>query len=93
LSEHKDHCEASLDSIHVGDCLDVMKSLPDDHVDLVICSPPYEDARTYGIEFKLVITTNKTLGEIAGLYDDRIADRIAAGTVVNFKGKSRRRRG
>ncbi len=27
--------------------------LADDSVDLVFCSPPYEDARTYGIDFRL----------------------------------------
>lgn len=37
----------------VGDCLEVMKRMPDNSVDLVFCSPPYEDARTYGIGFKL----------------------------------------
>lgn len=33
-----------------GDCLDVMKKLPDNSVDLVVTSPPYADARahTYG---------------------------------------------
>ncbi len=36
--------------IHCGDCLDVMKSLPDDCIDLIVTSPPYADARvhTYG---------------------------------------------
>ena len=38
----------------------------------------------------LVITSNKSLAEIATLYDDRIADRLAAGTVVKFEGRSRR---
>ena len=36
-----------------GDCLDVMGRFPDRHFDLVFGSPPYEDARTYGIDFKL----------------------------------------
>lgn len=36
-----------------GDCLDVLRTLPDDSVDLVFCSPPYEAARTYGIGFSL----------------------------------------
>lgn len=36
-----------------GDCLEVMKKLPDKSVDLVFCSPPYEAARTYGIDFNL----------------------------------------
>lgn len=36
-----------------GDCLDRMKEIPDGYCDLVICSPPYEDARTYGIGIDL----------------------------------------
>lgn len=36
-----------------GDCLEVMRAMPDQCVDLVFCSPPYEAARTYGIDFKL----------------------------------------
>ena len=36
-----------------GDCLDLMRQMPDDSVDLVFCSPPYEAARTYGIGFDL----------------------------------------
>lgn len=36
-----------------GDCLDLLKSMETDSVDLVFTSPPYEDARTYGIDFKL----------------------------------------
>lgn len=39
-----------LDRIIQGDCLQVLKTLPDDCVDLVITSPPYADnrKRTYG---------------------------------------------
>ena len=36
-----------------GDCLEVTPAWPDNCVDLVFCSPPYEDARTYGIDFNL----------------------------------------
>ena len=36
-----------------GDCLDLLRALPDDSVDLVFCSPPYEAARAYGIGFNL----------------------------------------
>lgn len=35
----------------LGDCLDVMRGMPTDSVDLVITSPPYSSARTYGIGF------------------------------------------
>jgi DNA modification methylase len=34
-----------------GDCLEVLRSLDADSVDLVMTSPPYEDRRTYGIDF------------------------------------------
>lgn len=34
-------------TIYSGDCLDVMRTWPDGCVDLVVCSPPYEDARLY----------------------------------------------
>lgn len=37
--------------ILTGDSLAYLKMLPDECVDLVFCSPPYEDARTYGIGF------------------------------------------
>lgn len=40
-------------TIICGDCLEVMKDWPDKCVDLVFGSPPYEDARTYGMDFKL----------------------------------------
>jgi site-specific DNA-methyltransferase (adenine-specific) len=36
-----------------GDCLHVLQSIPDGYVDLAFGSPPYEDARTYGIDFNL----------------------------------------
>lgn len=41
------------DSIIRGDCLGVMRKMPPRYVDLVFGSPPYEDCRTYGIDFNL----------------------------------------
>ena len=40
-------------TIFEGDCLEVLRRMPDDSVDLVFCSPPYEDLRSYGIDFRL----------------------------------------
>jgi hypothetical protein len=37
----------------LADCLDWMRSQPDNSVDLVFGSPPYEASRTYGIDFNL----------------------------------------
>ena len=39
--------------LYCGDMLDILKDHPDKSVDLCFCSPPYENARTYGMEFKL----------------------------------------
>jgi hypothetical protein len=45
-------CELSARVIH-ADTLEWCKTQQDNSVDAVICSPPYEDARTYGIGFNL----------------------------------------
>lgn len=41
---------SSCSTLYLGDCLDVLRALPDNHVDLVMTSPPYADQRksTYG---------------------------------------------
>ncbi len=36
-----------LNKIHCGSCVDVMKQLPDDSIDLTVTSPPYDNLRTY----------------------------------------------
>ena len=38
--------------LRLGDCLQIMQEMEDQSVDLVLGSPPYEDLRTYGINFK-----------------------------------------
>lgn len=35
------------------DCLEVLRGMQNDSVDLVFCSPPYEDCRTYSIDFSM----------------------------------------
>lgn len=44
----------SLWSCEQADALDFLRALPDDSVDLLFTSPPYELARTYGIGEKMV---------------------------------------
>jgi site-specific DNA-methyltransferase (adenine-specific) len=34
-------------TLYLGDCLQVMKSIPDEFVDLTVTSPPYDNLRTY----------------------------------------------
>ena len=38
-------------TLHLGDCIDVMHTLPDASVDLTVTSPPYDNLRTYGKDF------------------------------------------
>ena len=38
----------NINKIYQGDSLTLLKQLPDNHVDLVITSPPYSDLKTYG---------------------------------------------
>lgn len=42
-----------MNQVYHGDCLEIMRGMEDDSVDMVMCSPPYENARSYGIEFSL----------------------------------------
>jgi hypothetical protein len=39
--------------IEQADCLEWLRAQESDSVDLILCSPPYEAARTYGIDFNL----------------------------------------
>ena len=36
-----------LNKIHHGDCLELMKDIPDNTIDLTVTSPPYDNLRTY----------------------------------------------
>ncbi len=45
--------ELPINKIVCGDCLEILRGMDDSSVDLIFCSPPYEDVRTYDIGFKL----------------------------------------
>jgi len=48
-----------LNKIHVENCLDTMQRMPDNLVDLVITSPPYDDLRSYNgysFDFEAIAT-------------------------------------
>lgn len=42
-----------MNTILTDDCLPILKGMPDNSADLVFTSPPYENARSYGIDFNL----------------------------------------
>lgn len=43
----------NLDRIHLGDCLEMLRSLPDECVDLVVSSPPYNIGKEYEVRREL----------------------------------------
>ena len=42
-----------LDIIHTGDCLKILKTLPDDTVHCCVTSPPYYALRDYGMDAQI----------------------------------------
>jgi DNA modification methylase len=48
-------------TMHVGDCIDVMRSMPANSVDCVVTSPPYWGLRDYGVDGQIGL--EPTLGE------------------------------
>lgn len=47
--------------LYLGDCLDILKNVLDESIDLVLTSPPYDDLREYkGFAFN----SKKTIGEL-----------------------------
>lgn len=49
-----------------GDCLDLLRAMPDASVDLVFTSPPYEAARTIDVRESQVELTKRRLAEATG---------------------------
>lgn len=49
-----------LNNIYKGDCIDLMKQLPENYIDLTVTSPPYDDLRKYnGYTFNFEETANE----------------------------------
>lgn len=69
----------------LGDCFDVLKSLPDNSIDLIVTSPPYADQRksTYG-----GISPNQYVGWFLPIADELLRVLHPKGTfVLNIKEK------
>jgi len=49
----KRYTTIQLDIIHTGDCLKILKTLPDDSVHCCVTSPPYYALRDYGMEAQI----------------------------------------
>lgn len=61
-----------LNKIYQGDTLEVLKTFPDESVDMVITSPPYYCLRDYGIagQIGLEKTYQEYLGKLIAIFDE-----------------------
>lgn len=77
------------DYIKQGNCLELMKELPDNSIDLVITSPPYDDLRCYNskIDLKSIISELFRTLKDGGVVVWNVNDRIKNGskTLSSFK--------
>lgn len=42
------HFKTELGALYIGDCLDILREIPDESIDLVVTSPPYDRQPKYG---------------------------------------------
>lgn len=75
--------------LRCGDCLEIMKNIPDNSIDLVVTSPPYDDLRDYNseINFTEVIKQLYRVVKDGGVVIWNVNDRIKNGskTLTSFK--------
>ncbi len=76
-----------LNKITVGNCVDLMKDLPDESIDLVVTSPPYDNLRSYkGYDFDFekiagqLFRIIKPGGVIVWVVGDAVVDGSETGT-------------
>lgn len=74
-----------------GDCMEVMKSMPDQSVDLIIGSPPYEDARLYlegGKDLGIALQTEEWVKWRVKIFKESL--RVCKGLVAYVVGHGKR---
>ena len=76
-----------IDTIVIGDCLDVIRQMPDGCVDLVVTSPPYWDLKDYGVEGQIGYgqTLDQYLDQVTSVISE--CHRLASWVVVNIGDK------
>ena len=80
-----------LNKIHHGDCLELMKDIPDNTIDLTVTSPPYDNLRSYnGFSFnfegvaKELYRATKNGGVVVWVVGDSY-DKKGSETLTSFK--------
>lgn len=72
-----------LNEIHVESCLDTMKRMPDEFVDLVVTSPPYDNLRTYNgysFDFESIAAELFRVTKLGGVVVWVVGDAVLKGT-------------
>lgn len=61
-----------LNKIHQGDCLKLLKALPDESINCVVTSPPYWALRDYGVEGQLGLepTFQEYINKLCDIFDE-----------------------
>ena len=64
--------ELPINQIICGDCLEVLKTLPDESVSCCISSPPYWSLRDYGVDGQLGLekTFEEYIDKLCTIYDE-----------------------
>ncbi len=83
----KPYFETELGKLYHGDCLEVMKAIPDERIDSVITSPPYDDFRVYkGYSFDFKVSAKELFrimkqgGVVVWVVGDETVDGNETGT-------------
>ena len=79
-----------LNKIHHGDCLELMKDIPDNTIDLTVTSPPYDNLRTYNgfsFDFEGIANELYRVTKVGGVVVWVVADATIKGseTGTSFK--------
>lgn len=77
-------------SVYNSDCVELMKTMPADFVDLTVTSPPYDDLRNYQgyhFDFESIASNLYRVTKIGGVVVWVVGDRITNGnrTLTSFK--------
>jgi len=64
--------EKYINKVIQGDCLEVMKTFPDESIDCVMTSPPYWNLRDYGVEGQLGLepTFQEYINKLCDIFDE-----------------------
>jgi site-specific DNA-methyltransferase (adenine-specific) len=86
---HNDNSSASLEGLYVADCVEYMKKMPKDCVDLVVTSPPYDNLRNYkgySFNFEMIARQLYRVIKLGGIVVWVVGDKISGGkSLSSFK--------